>query len=146
MVFRIVGYTEGFRSYRIGLLAVLALCQKMNSWQVGTTVQVRTGRPVLNANPTKVQIWNLDLNLDFLVGFPNLDFSGIWTPPQKWQILDFWHFLRSVEKCKVRKYSYSTRFPLKSPNSKFGLLVGFGPLHKSRKYWAYRNINAHPRP
>ena len=66
MVFRIVGYTEGFRSYRIGLLAVLALCQKMNSWQVGTTVQVRTGRPVLNANPTKVQIWNLDLNLDFL--------------------------------------------------------------------------------
>ena len=29
--FRIVGYTEGFRSYRIGLLAFLALCRKMNS-------------------------------------------------------------------------------------------------------------------
>ena len=62
--FRIVGYTEGFRSYRIGLLAFLALCRKMNSPQI------------LNANPTK------------------------------------------------------------SPNLEFGQLVGFRPLHKSRKYWA----------
>ena len=31
--FRIVGYTEGFRSYKIGLLAFLALCRKMKSPQ-----------------------------------------------------------------------------------------------------------------
>ena len=67
--FRIVGYTEGFRSYRIGLLAFLALCRKMISPQI------------LNANPTK------------------------------------------------------------SPNLEFGQLVGFRPLHKSRKYWALLGQN-----
>ena len=58
--FRIVGYTEGFRSYRIGLLAFLALCRKMNSPQI------------LNANPTKSP------NLEFgqLVGFRPLHKSG----------------------------------------------------------------------
>jgi hypothetical protein len=88
--FRIVGYTEGFRSYRIGLLAVLALCRKlMNlSWQI------------INANPIK---WDSHFRAqDFIRKrpspymptqgelanpIPNLDiFSGIRTPPQKWQI------------------------------------------------------------